>query len=187
MVLLMSGYPIERVHTLIKTLKISESSPVTLGNGASCCAVEYGRSIETSMGMTPLEGLVMGTRSGDIDPGAIFSLMRAEDLSPEDMEDFLNRSSGLQWFVGFGQRYARYCTSSRRRKRSGSSRNTCICTSESKVYWCICSHHGWCRCDCLHSRCGRDSARIRQQVAQRLKFLGARLDLEKNRARQQTK
>src|SRR5690606_25122059 len=47
-----------------------------LGNGASVCAVEYGASVETSMGMTPLEGLVMGTRAGDVDPGVLLTLMR---------------------------------------------------------------------------------------------------------------
>jgi len=48
-----------------------------LGNGASACAVEYGRSAETSMGATPLEGLVMGTRSGDVDAGALLALLRS--------------------------------------------------------------------------------------------------------------
>ncbi|MCB0854855.1 MAG: acetate/propionate family kinase, partial [Bacteroidetes bacterium] len=50
-----------------------------LGNGASVCAVEYGRSVETSMGLTPLEGLVMGSRSGDLDPGILIRLMKAEN------------------------------------------------------------------------------------------------------------
>ncbi|MEI8255346.1 MAG: acetate/propionate family kinase, partial [Deltaproteobacteria bacterium] len=54
-----------------------------LGNGASACAVEFGHSTDTSMGMTPLEGLVMGTRSGDIDPGVVLLLARDADLSPQ--------------------------------------------------------------------------------------------------------
>ncbi len=73
-----------------------------LGNGCSVCAVEYGRSVETSMGMTPLEGLVMGTRSGDIDVGAVLHMARAEEWTLDDIDNFLNRSSGLSGLSGVG-------------------------------------------------------------------------------------
>ncbi|MCL2415621.1 MAG: acetate kinase, partial [Defluviitaleaceae bacterium] len=64
-----------------------------LGNGASVCAVEGGKSVDTSMGLTPLEGLVMGTRSGDIDPAAVTFLMEKEGLTPKQIEDVLNKQS----------------------------------------------------------------------------------------------
>lgn len=73
-----------------------------LGNGSSICAIEYGRSIETSMGMTPMEGLVMGTRSGDIDPGIISILQKKENWSGEQVEEFLNNHSGLSGLSGIG-------------------------------------------------------------------------------------
>ncbi|HEY0373534.1 MAG TPA: acetate kinase [Amnibacterium sp.] len=73
-----------------------------LGNGASACAVDGGRSIETSMGMTPLEGLVMGTRSGDIDPAALFHLHRQAGLGFDELERLLNRDSGLKGLTGKG-------------------------------------------------------------------------------------
>jgi acetate kinase len=66
-----------------------------LGNGASVAAVDGGRSVDTSMGFTPLEGLVMGTRCGDIDPALVLYLMRAEGLTPEEMNDVLNKQSGM--------------------------------------------------------------------------------------------
>jgi acetate kinase len=66
-----------------------------LGNGASLCAIDHGRSIDTSMGLTPAEGLIMGTRSGDIDPGVLAYLMRVDGLSGEDVEDLVNRKGGL--------------------------------------------------------------------------------------------
>ena len=72
-----------------------------LGNGASVCAIDGGRSVDTSMGMTPLEGLVMGTRSGDIDPGALFHLGRAGMTLPE-LDLLLNRQSGLLGMTGTG-------------------------------------------------------------------------------------
>jgi acetate kinase len=71
-----------------------------LGNGASACAVDGGRSIETSMGMTPLEGLVMGTRSGDIDPAVLFYLHRKTGMDFGELEDLLNRRSGLVGLSG---------------------------------------------------------------------------------------
>ena len=71
-----------------------------LGNGASMTAVKGGISVETSMGLTPLEGLVMGTRSGDIDPAVVFHLQRVAGMSTEDSDDLLNRRSGMLGLTG---------------------------------------------------------------------------------------
>ncbi|GAA2032929.1 acetate kinase [Pseudokineococcus marinus] len=71
-----------------------------LGNGASATAVLGGRSVETSMGLTPLEGLVMGTRPGDVDPGALLHLLREGGLSVDELDRTLNRGSGLQGLTG---------------------------------------------------------------------------------------
>ena len=74
-----------------------------IGNGASINAVKDGVSYDTSMGLTPLEGLVMGTRSGDIDPGIIFHLMRKHDMKASEVEKKLNRESGV---LGITARWA---------------------------------------------------------------------------------
>jgi len=66
-----------------------------LGNGASVCAIENGRSIDTSMGFTPLEGLVMGSRSGDIDPAIVIYMQRELGLSFDEVDSLLNKKSGL--------------------------------------------------------------------------------------------
>ncbi|MEX7469197.1 acetate kinase [Mycobacterium adipatum] len=66
-----------------------------LGNGASASAIRGGRAVDTSMGLTPMEGLVMGTRAGDIDPGIIMYLWRTAGMSVEDIETMLNRRSGV--------------------------------------------------------------------------------------------
>ena len=71
-----------------------------LGNGASVCAVRGGRSIDTSMGMTPLEGLIMGTRSGDIDPGVVFYLGRKARMSLDQLDSLLNQRSGMKGLCG---------------------------------------------------------------------------------------
>lgn len=71
-----------------------------LGNGASICAVENGRSVETSMGLTPLMGLVMGTRSGSIDPGVLEFIAAKEDLKMGEVLDILNKKSGVLGISG---------------------------------------------------------------------------------------
>ncbi|MGO3040869.1 acetate/propionate family kinase [Ancrocorticia populi] len=71
-----------------------------LGNGASASAVVNGRAVETSMGLTPLEGLVMGGRTGDIDPAVVFHLARNSDLSIDEIDNLFNRQSGLKGLTG---------------------------------------------------------------------------------------
>lgn len=71
-----------------------------LGNGASATAVEAGRSVDTSMGLSPLEGLVMGTRSGDIDPAVVFHLVREAGMDLDAVDTLLNRRSGLKGLAG---------------------------------------------------------------------------------------
>jgi len=71
-----------------------------LGNGASASAIVGGRPVDTSMGMTPMEGLVMGTRSGDIDPGIITYLSRTAKMSVDDIESMLNRRAGMRGLGG---------------------------------------------------------------------------------------
>ncbi len=71
-----------------------------LGNGASITAIDGGHSVDTSMGLTPLEGLVMGTRSGDLDPSVLLVLARREEMSPGDLDDFLNKQSGMVGLAG---------------------------------------------------------------------------------------
>jgi acetate kinase len=71
-----------------------------IGNGSSMCAVKNGTSYDTSMGMTPLAGLMMGTRSGDIDPAIVPYIMEKEGLSPKEMDSALNKKSGLLGITG---------------------------------------------------------------------------------------
>lgn len=71
-----------------------------IGNGASLCAIEYGKCIDTSMGISPLEGLMMGTRSGDIDPTVVTYIMQKEGKTAEEMLNILNKKSGLLGICG---------------------------------------------------------------------------------------
>ena len=71
-----------------------------LGQGASLCAVKSGKSVDTSMGLTPLGGIAMVTRSGDLDPSVVTYIMEKENISPRDMENLLNKKSGLSGMTG---------------------------------------------------------------------------------------
>jgi len=84
------GAPLESLNQII----------LHLGNGASASAIAGGRPVDTSMGLTPMEGLVMGTRSGDIDPGVISYLSRTAGLGVEEVETMLNRRSGMYGLAG---------------------------------------------------------------------------------------
>ena len=86
---------LEAAKTLKKRITKLKLITCHLGNGCSVCAVKHGRSVDTSMGLTPLEGLVMGTRCGDIDPAIIFFLMQHENLCFTRINDLLNKKSGL--------------------------------------------------------------------------------------------
>jgi acetate kinase len=85
-----------------RPLKDTKTIVLHLGNGASACAVDGGESIDTSMGMTPLEGLVMGTRSGDLDPAILSYLHREAGLGFDELDDLLNHNSGLLGLTGEG-------------------------------------------------------------------------------------
>lgn len=87
----------ELINTDIKNLKIVSCH---LGQGASVCAIKDGKSVETSMGLTPLGGVCMGTRSGDLDPSIVSYIMKKENLSVQEMEDVLNKKSGAYGVSG---------------------------------------------------------------------------------------
>lgn len=90
------GFMAERYAELVsRPLEETRLVTLQLGNGCSATAVEGGRSIDTSMGLTPLEGLVMGTRSGDVDPSLAGFLARCEGVDVEEIEEVLNKRSGL--------------------------------------------------------------------------------------------
>ncbi|ADO76927.1 acetate/propionate family kinase [Halanaerobium praevalens] len=95
------GYVAQRAAKMLEK-DLSELKIVTchLGNGASLAAVKNGEVVDTSMGLTPLEGLVMGTRCGDIDPAIIPFIMEKEDLSAAEIDNILNKKSGLLGISG---------------------------------------------------------------------------------------
>ena len=83
-----------------KDITTQKIIPCHIGNGASVSAVKYGKCVDTSMGLTPLAGVMMGSRSGDIDPSAVTFLMEKTGMKPQEMADFLNKKSGVLGITG---------------------------------------------------------------------------------------
>ena len=152
-----------------------------LGNGASVCAVEYGRSIETSMGLTPLEGLVMGTRSGDVDPGVLVHLLRQEGWDGDELDEVLNRQSGLAGISGVGNDMRDI------QRRASEGDDSCRLAVQvfahrlRKYIGAYAAVMGGVDAIIFTAGIGENSAPIRHRVAQRLQFLGTHLDEEENR------
>ncbi len=152
-----------------------------LGNGCSLAAVEYGRSVETSMGMTPLEGLVMGTRSGDVDAGALITLLRAGNLDADGLDHLLQRSSGLAGLSGRGNDMRDI------EQGAADGDERCrlalhvFCHRVRKYLGAYAAVMGGVDAIVFTAGIGQNSALVRHRVAQRLEFLGARLDEDRNR------
>lgn len=94
------SYVSSRAATLMQKESINAIS-AHLGNGASVCAIENGKSIDTSMGFTPLEGLMMGTRCGDIDPATLPFIAKAKNLNADELDTMMNKQSGLYGVCGY--------------------------------------------------------------------------------------
>jgi acetate kinase len=151
-----------------------------LGSGCSVAAIENGRSIETSMGMTPLEGLVMGTRCGDLDAGVIFEIQRQMHLSTAQVEDLLNRKSGLLGMTG-----TQNMSEIEQRAAEGDEAARLaihvFCHRIRKYVGAYVAVMGGADAIVFTGGIGENSALVRHRVAQRLDFLGARIDEDRNR------
>ncbi|MDP3217897.1 MAG: phosphate propanoyltransferase, partial [Deltaproteobacteria bacterium] len=152
-----------------------------LGNGASVTAVEGGRSVETSMGMTPLEGLVMGTRAGDIDPGVLLEIGRREGLDVEGLDRLLNHQSGLLGLSGVGNDLRDI------EARAAAGDEDCRLAIQvfahrvRKYIGAYAAVMGGVDAIVFTAGIGENSALMRHRIAQRLDFLGARFDEDRNR------
>lgn len=150
-----------------------------IGNGASATAIQAGRSIETSMGLTPLEGLVMGTRSGDVDPAVVFHLHREAGLSFDELETMLNKQSGLLGLTGNGDM---------RDVQDAASRGDETAEAALAVYRHRIRHYvgayaaqlGGLDAVVFTAGVGENNALLRRRTLAGLEFLGIRIDDDRN-------
>ncbi|WP_419770424.1 MAG: acetate/propionate family kinase [Candidatus Marinarcus sp.] len=152
-----------------------------LGNGSSICAIKEGKSFDTSMGLTPLEGLMMGTRSGDLDPAVISFLMDKKDMKADEFVDYLNKKSGLLGVSGISSDLREVIAAS----QNGDERATLAIDIQcSRIKKYICSYAGGMGgvdAICFTAGIGENADLVREKVCQGLEFMGIELDVTKNK------
>lgn len=149
-----------------------------LGSGASACAVEYGHSVDTSMGMTPLEGLVMGTRPGDLDPGIVVQLCR--EIGIGATEHLLNTKSGLAGLSEIGGDMRDIEAKAAEGAESARLAIAVFCHQVKKYIGAYSAVMGGVDAVVLTGGIGQNSASARQRILQRLEYLGLHIDYDKN-------
>lgn len=150
-----------------------------LGNGASVAAIKNGECIDTSMGLTPLEGLAMGTRSGDIDPAILFYLNRESGFDIDALDNMLNKESGLKGICGENDMRA-ICEAAEKGDNLANLALTIFCYRIKKYIGAYMAALGGVDCIVFTGGIGENSALVRHTSCQGMKRLGIDLDEEKN-------
>ncbi len=170
----------------LESLKREEVKIISLhlGNGCSACAIDKGCSVDTSMGMTPLEGLMMGTRSGDIDPSLIEFLCEVEGYSVGEVDMILNRNSGLLGISGLtgDMRDLLFERKDTGDRRAGLAIDM-FCARVKKYIGAYMAQLNGVQAVVFAGGIGENSSEIRAQICSDLDSLGILLDEEKNLAR----
>jgi acetate kinase len=151
-----------------------------LGNGSSACAVEFGRSTETSMGNTPLEGLVMGTRSGDVDAGVLLALLRSGEFDVDGLDDLLNHRSGLAGLSGLGNDLREIQQAAADGDDQARLAINVFAHRARKYIGAYAAAMGGVDAIVFTGGIGENSASMRRRILQRLEFLGCVLDEDRN-------
>lgn len=153
-----------------------------LGNGCSVAAIKNGDPIDTSMGFTPLEGLVMGTRSGDLDPAIFEFLCAKEGMTPHEVESLLNKQSGLLGISGLtGDMRELLAESEQTGDRRARLAIEVFCYRVSKYIGSYLAAMNGADAIAFTGGIGENSAEIRERICDRLSWLGVRLDADLNR------
>jgi acetate kinase len=153
---------------------------VHLGNGASMAAVKGGISVDTSMGFTPLEGLLMGTRSGDLDPAIILHVMAREELSLHEANTLLNKHSGMQGISGVSSDMRDIIAESKKGNSNAQLALDVYCYRIRKYIGAYAAAMGGLDVLVFTAGVGENSPVVRRKCCENLEFLGIRIDDEKN-------
>jgi acetate kinase len=152
-----------------------------LGNGCSASAVRSGRSIDTSMGFTPLEGLVMGTRSGDIDPALISYLARKEAVEAVEIENWLNHRSGLRGISGFSNDMRELLSAYDDNQRARLAVDV-FCHRARKYLGAYLAVVGGAEAVIFSGGIGENAPSVREQICRDMEWCGLKLDASLNAA-----
>jgi acetate kinase len=172
---------------LKKDIKKLKMITCHLGNGASITAVKNGISVDTSMGLTPLEGLVMGTRTGDMDPAVVTFLMRKEHLSPDDMDNLLNKKSGLKGISGISNDLREVMQAAESGNNRAKFAIDIFCYRITKYIGSYAAAMGGLDSIVFTGGIGENAVDVRAKVLEPLQFLGVKVDPAKNKSKEKEK
>ena len=178
------NYVAKRVHHLAE-LDPDNSRVIVchLGNGASVTAVKNGKSVDTSMGLTPLEGLIMGTRSGDLDPGVIEYIAKKEHMTLEEVLKVLNKESGVLGLSGVSSDFRDLAEAMEQGNEQAAVAVEAFCYRVAKHIGAYTAALNGVDAIVFTAGIGENAAHIRSMVCEYLGFLGITIDEEKNAVR----
>ena len=166
-----------------KELKDLKIITCHLGNGSSMCAIDGGKSVDTSMGMTPLEGVLMGTRSGSVDPASLQFIMNHEGLDIDQMLEILNKKSGLLGVSGLSSDMRDIEEAARRGNEQAQIALDLLYNGIRKYIGAYAAMMGGVDVVVFTAGIGENSPILRESVLDGMGFLGMELDKEKNKLR----
>lgn len=177
-------YVSERVAALLgKNLEGTKIITCHLGNGASLTAIKDGKSFDTSMGMTPLEGLVMGTRCGDIDPAIVTFLMNKDNMTADQVDNLMNKKSGVLGISGVSSDFRDIEVAAAEGNKRAQLALDKFAYTVKKYIGSYAAAMGGLDVLVFTAGLGENSAPARMQVCEGLEFLGVQIDEVKNNVR----
>jgi len=164
---------------------LSELKIITLhlGNGSSVTAIDGGKSVDTSMGFTPLAGVPMGTRSGDIDPAIIPYLVENENLTPQEVANLLNKKSGVLGVSGVSSDFRDISAACNEGNKQAELAQNLFAYSVKKYIGAYAVAMGGLDAIVFTAGVGENDAEMRNLITDNLEFLGIKVDCEKNKLR----
>lgn len=162
--------------------KLEELRIITchLGNGSSLCAVQFGRCVDTSMGLTPLEGVLMGTRSGSLDPAVLQFIMNSDHISIDEMIDILNKSSGLLGVSGISNDMRDVDAAAEKGNQDAAIAREMLSHGIRKYIGAYAAVMGGVDVIVFTAGIGENGPALRQRIMNSFGYLGAKVDPEKN-------
>lgn len=154
-----------------------------LGNGASVCAVDHGKSVDTSMGLSPLEGLIMGTRSGDIDPSAVEFIAKKEGLDMDGVMNVLNKKSGVMGISGVSSDFRDLEAAADEGNERAQLAQDMFAYRVAKYVGAYAAAMNGADIICFTAGLGENNGIMRQEVCNYLGFMGVALDAQANSVR----
>ncbi len=154
-----------------------------LGNGGSIAAIKGGKCVDTSMGLTPLEGIVMGTRSGDIDPAIVKFLMEKENMTIGEMDNYLNKKSGMLGLSGVSNDFRDIAAAAEKGDKRSILALEVFCYRIKKYIGAYAAAMGGVDCIVFTAGVGENDQGVRKNVLSDMEWLGVKLEEEKNKLR----